>query len=790
GSSASTFATGTSSYLHTSLAQLLVPTNTTLEGMIDRHGNATNTPSASSLNTMEESLRTNILAHVKARGDICDRGMRELAKRRKERMEIERERDLDRERLERESEEKRAKMKKAKSSLKREREEERPMAVGAHGVARQDDLENSYEEKHHATSMSKPVPMERLDGDDLRDTPQRSLTPTSLPTLESSSDALDPEKLRKLLEDYGPQSIRDSITRRSWTVTQEVALITGLALVPNARSRFGYKELRKLHGDRGTVSETLRGKTGLQSKNKGRGLKTLFLNNHWTIPVGLRDVEPRVEKLAIPYESPRKRESRSSTTAFESLSKGTVAPPAILLSHASSLLSSPASAVPPAASTGVTANDSATSPSNSESSHQPPPAPAVPQHYLFGADPSKFPDDTVYHIRELTPGMTEEEKKAILCVSHYPQSDLHDLTPGTPPDRDFSNGKVPNQVNFEAFSKYLEPYIRPLTEEDVAFLKERGDRLTPYVMPRRGARHYKEIWAEEDGAMAIDLPNQNDLPPNEPRGSLEQMNDDVAETDEISTGPVLARLLATMRHTSNPNSTSQLHIGDTDVADTDNPEQATDANAVEPTFRPATYMPETSQPGWKPPPTPGPDYATMDERLKLELRHIGFLSDSAEPDYDGHYDDEVAARLRFLQSELKRVSALNGARKARLLELAEERMAGQEYGTIADDLDNQLNQAYLKRNRNIGKGKNKTKRPGAGGAAGGAAGLGTGVGVSRQSVGEPIRQLMERKRDWNSIIGPVVGFGAASIPKGSVFDEESMARLMKKEEEGLMEVEE
>ncbi|TKA78650.1 hypothetical protein B0A49_01421 [Cryomyces minteri] len=601
GSSASAFATGTSSYLHTSLAQLLVPTNTTLEGMIDRHGNATSTPSASSLNTMEESLRTNILAHVKARGDICDRGMRELAKRRKERMEIERERDLGRERLERESEEKRAKMKKAKSSLKREREEERPMAVGAHGVARQD----------------------------------------------------------------------------------------------------------------------------------GLGLKK----------------------------------------------------------DASSLLSSPVSAVPPAASTSVIANDSPTSPSNSESSHQPPPAPAVPQHYLFGADPSKFPDDTVYHIRELTPDMTEEEKKAILCVSHYPQSDLHDLMPGTPPDRDFSNGKVPNQVNFEAFSKYLEPYIRPLTEEDIAFLKERGDRVTPYVMPRRGARHYKEIWAEEDGAMAIDLPNQNDLPPNEPRGSMEQMSDDVAETDEISTGPVLARPLATMCHTSNPNSTSQLHNGDTDVADTDNPEQATDAIAAEPTFRPATHMAETSQPGWKPPPTPGPDYATMDERLKLELRHIGFLSDSAEPDYDGHYDDEVAARLRFLQSELKRVSALNGARKARLLELAEERMAGQEYGTIADDLDNQLNQAYLKRNRNIGKGKNKTKRPGAGGAAGGAAGPGTGVGVSRQSVGEPIRQLMERKRDWNGIIGPVVGFGAASIPKESVFDEESMARLMKKEEEGLMEVE-
>ncbi len=69
--------------------------------------------------------------------------------------------------------------------------------------------------------------------------------------------------------------------------------------------------------------------------------------------------------------------------------------------------------------------------------------------------------------------MTEEEKKQILCVAEYPHDDLHDLTCGTPPDRDFSNAKPTNQISFSAFSNYLEPYLRPLTEEDIAFLKER-----------------------------------------------------------------------------------------------------------------------------------------------------------------------------------------------------------------------------------------------------------------------------------------------------------------------------
>ena len=84
----------------------------------------------------------------------------------------------------------------------------------------------------------------------------------------------------------------------------------------------------------------------------------------------------------------------------------------------------------------------------------------------------------------------------------------------------------------------------------MAFLRERGDRVTPFVLPKRGKRHYTEVWAEEDGAMALDTPQQNreKQSQNQPRGSIENMTDSIGETDSLSIGPLAARLLAAMRH--------------------------------------------------------------------------------------------------------------------------------------------------------------------------------------------------------------------------------------------------
>ena len=123
------------------------------------------------------------------------------------------------------------------------------------------------------------------------------------------------------------------------------------------------------------------------------------------------------------------------------------------------------------------------SPDDSISSHQPEPAPTVPQLQVFGPDPLRFEDPTIYHIRHASPEMTDEEKKAIYCVARFPASDLRHLLAGTPPDKDFSNAKPTNQVSANTFLGYIDPFVRPLTEEDVAFLKEKVGALLVSLLP-------------------------------------------------------------------------------------------------------------------------------------------------------------------------------------------------------------------------------------------------------------------------------------------------------------------
>lgn len=542
------------------------------------------------------------------------------------------------------------------------------------------------------------------------------------------------------------KSMRESIQRKVLEHVKE----------RNAQSDKVLRELQKMRGQRSTHDiERERERESRRSDNK-------------------EDAERKV-KVKKPGKRDPEEEQRPLAHGAHALPKqdGTE-----VHKDNSSTISSPMSQPPPSA-TGTGPPD-APSPSGSEASHQPPPAPAVPQYQTFGPDPSKFDDPTIYHIRDVTPGMSEEEKKEIFSVAEYPSSDLHHLTPGTPPDKDFSNAKPPSQINASVFANYVEPYIRPLTEEDVAFLKERGDRHRIFELPRLGPRHYKDIWAEEDGSMNIDT-NDSRLRAHEPLGSSEDITDDILGTNAVSAGPLLSRLLSALRpegRGSQPSETNGVNI---DAMDIDEGAGAPTDTGFDNSVPAATQLSELVQPGWKasqvPPRT---DYAHLDERILLEVKHYGLIPDNEEvdADYPAHFDDEVSARLRLLQSELRKQSVVNGARKQRLLELTHERMAQQEYNTIADDLDNQLNSAYLKRNRNMGKGKKQTKRPGGPGGAGNAA---ANAGLSRPGVGEPIRILMERKSQWNNTIGPVVNHGKTGLPESTIFSEDKMKVLEDKE---------
>ncbi|KAG9242605.1 histone acetyltransferases subunit 3-domain-containing protein [Calycina marina] len=430
---------------------------------------------------------------------------------------------------------------------------------------------------------------------------------------------------------------------------------------------------------------------------------------------------------------------------------------------------------------------------SSSDEHQPKPAPAIAQMQTFGDDPSTYPDPTIYEIREITPGMDDELKKEIYSVAVFPSRDLEDLIPGNPPDKDFSNAKPTNQVQANTFATYLEPYFRSFTEEDLAFLRERGDRIRPYQMPPRGKRHYTEIWAEEDGAISVDMPAQGRDKPsvNQARGSLDSINDDVGETDHVSCGPVLNRLLAGMiaerraPATDDNTGASNGETADPHAELNDLLGVTSDAPGHAP---PATYMPDSASDAWKKAVHPRLDHQQVDERIKQELRHIGFLPLDTEPNYDAHFDDEIAARLRFLQAKLKEQSIINGARKARLTELVKERMAHQEYSTILEDLDGQVQTAYLKRTRTMGKSK-KSKRPGGGGSGTGYGGSG-GAGIPRPGIGDVTKMLMDRRQKWINSIGLVFD-SEFKVPrldnlKGedtSIFKAEDMAEFIARERE-------
>ncbi|KAL7620486.1 Transcriptional regulator [Parahypoxylon ruwenzoriense] len=431
---------------------------------------------------------------------------------------------------------------------------------------------------------------------------------------------------------------------------------------------------------------------------------------------------------------------------------------------------------------------------NSESEDEgAPPRREAPQFQTFGEDPSTFPDPTVYEIRPVRPEMTKEELQELYSVAVFPRTDLSDQIAGDPPDRDFSSAKPSNQISFTTFSTYVEPYFRSFTEEDMAFLRERGDRVTPFIMPKRGKKHYAEIWAEEDGAMAVDStpPGRDKLAPNQARGTIDNMDDDVAETEKLSVGPVLSRLLQAMRPEARAQPSEDKPMtngvnGDFEFKEEINGDSGISAAGEESkSIPPAAFMTESSTEAWKKATHPKLDYLQVDERIKQELRHIGFLpQEGFDGDYDGHYDDEVAGRLRLLQDRLREQILINGARKARLTDLVKERMAYQEYQTILEDLDSQVQGAYLKRTRTMGKSK-KSKRPG--GAGGGGHAAGGAAGTARPGIGDVTKTLMDRRRKWIDNIGPVfddpnLGKVPRSSASGStIFKPEMMSNLIKNE---------
>lgn len=161
GASTSTgqMATNTTPFLEVPLSQLMIPTNLTYDDILERHGLTSGIPDAKSLDSLATDLRT-LAQLAENRRQVCDKGMRELSKKRKERLEQEREMELEERALEERHEQLRkeaaikaedaaskerkaaAKIKKGKDGSSTSSRESRPLNFGAHGLARQDGFDS------------------------------------------------------------------------------------------------------------------------------------------------------------------------------------------------------------------------------------------------------------------------------------------------------------------------------------------------------------------------------------------------------------------------------------------------------------------------------------------------------------------------------------------------------------------------------------------------------------------------------------------------------------------------
>jgi transcriptional adapter 3 len=390
-------------YLGIDTARLLVPSSPQYVDMIEKLELKQGMPEPKHLDSLVEQLRQ-LSDAAEARSQACYLAMTALSDKRKEIAEQERER----ERLEREAESRRARMRKEAEEaedeavvrkagkLKKRKDrpsvrEERPMAHGAHELARQDRIEVKQEGESIILSSEMPV-------------------------------------------------VQDSVIMLCW-----LSCLLRFYLSLSYCSSFYYisrcRTMRLAIDIRFLRRETFNDQTGRAGADH----------------ITEESEKPRAVR-AISSPGPADHPSPSKRAK---LSPGS--------SSLSEMAQSPDATV--AANDKPSPKKAASAADTSDDERQPPPAPPVTQHAFF-PDPLG-PDPVIYHIREVTPGMTDEEKKEIYSVTGFPTKDLSDQIAGSPPDKDFSNAKPTNQVAANTFLSYVEPYVRPLTEEDIAFLRER-----------------------------------------------------------------------------------------------------------------------------------------------------------------------------------------------------------------------------------------------------------------------------------------------------------------------------
>ncbi|KZT03474.1 uncharacterized protein LAESUDRAFT_333434 [Laetiporus sulphureus 93-53] len=329
--------------------------------------------------------------------------------------------------------------------------------------------------------------------------------------------------------------------------------------------------------------------------------------------------------------------------------------------------------------------------------------------------------------------------------------------PSTPTEvtEDFSRSKPPgNQVQVSTFYTSIEPWIRPIKEEDIGFLEYTGDDVEPFVLPKRG-RHYSEVWEEEDTALyggplpttvavRATAPRHASVSEPLPRWEPSTLMETDLLTEERGHGPLSERLVSAL---------IPMH----DATEWKGVKAAEEAMEGRPGTNGAAAQAARDK----------LNVADLEDRVKNVLRFYGLLHET--PDFSEAVDDPIATALRHAQRELRTVLATNKARRTRLAAIARDRLGYQEYLDLRDSIDKNITTLYSKLQKKDGPKSSKKKKKSAepnGVANGTLDGLAAlppcpaALGLAqdeqkRLSVPEQLKKLVQTRRQWVDTVGGI-----------------------------------
>ncbi|KAH8100271.1 histone acetyltransferases subunit 3-domain-containing protein [Cristinia sonorae] len=353
---------------------------------------------------------------------------------------------------------------------------------------------------------------------------------------------------------------------------------------------------------------------------------------------------------------------------------------------------------------------------------------------------------------------------------------------------DFSKSKQPNQVLVTTFYTSIEPYLRPIKEEDIGFLEHTGDDVEPLIMPQLG-RHYTDVWEEEDiavyGSPLPGMPTRasSGIPAASTRTPLPKwepstLTENDCMTEEHGHGPLNERLISAMIPMAN--------------AEWKGVKAAEEAMEGRPGTNGAAAQAARDK----------LNVADLEDRVKNVMRFHGLLDEV--PDFSEAVDDPIATALRHAQRELRTVLATNKVRRERLAAIARDRLVYQEYLDGRDALDRQISALYTKLQKKDGpKANKKKKKPPTSDANGMTNGLtangipppcpaALGLGPDEENklvVPDQLNDLVEARRQWGEIGEQLLKLKEEpnpgrllGIPKRSVFEgiEEDVQRELER----------